>query len=241
MRYTEYGGVAPDDYVDWIMPYIHAFFRILKDSGSLVLNIKNGIRNGVQDTYVLEMILRIVQETKFLWRDSYIWTKPNPMIGTFPFKLKDGWEWCLHFALSDNMKFFRDAVKQPKTEAAIKDAASKRAKVNKDVACRPHMLNYHRVAKVDKALPSNVLSIAVGGRNKYDHPAIYPQKLPEFFIKLLTAKGDTVLDPFVGSGTTLRAANKLYRYAMGIDIKSEYTSKLISLEDYDTTMHSARY
>lgn len=58
------------------------------------------------------------------------------------------------------------------------------------------------------------------------HSAAFPEWLPGFFVKLLTDKDDTVMDPFVGSGTTTRVATKLDRAPIGIDIKREYVDRL---------------
>jgi len=59
-------------------------------------------------------------------------------------------------------------------------------------------------------------------RDKDIHPAVFPIALPSHFIKLLTHKGELVLDPFVGIGTTLIAAQDLDRNAVGFDLKEEY-------------------
>jgi site-specific DNA-methyltransferase (adenine-specific) len=58
--------------------------------------------------------------------------------------------------------------------------------------------------------------------NNKEHSAAFPEGLPEWFIKLFTQKHDTVLDPFMGSGTTLMVANNMQRNAIGIDIVPEY-------------------
>ncbi|HQU32127.1 MAG TPA: DNA methyltransferase [Candidatus Brocadia sapporoensis] len=73
----------------------------------------------------------------------------------------------------------------------------------------------------DKAYPTNVLHLATEGNNK-NHSAAFPEELPEWFIKLFTKENDTVLDPFMGSGTTLIVANQTRRNSIGIDIISEY-------------------
>src|SRR5271157_6450797 len=59
-------------------------------------------------------------------------------------------------------------------------------------------------------------------RDKNIHPAVFPISLPAHFIKLLTHRGELVLDPFVGIGTTLLAAQDLGRNAVGFDLKEEY-------------------
>lgn len=73
----------------------------------------------------------------------------------------------------------------------------------------------------DKAYPTNVLHLATECANK-NHSAMFPMALPEWFIKLFTKEKDTVLDPFMGSGTTLIIANRMRRNSVGIDIVSEY-------------------
>jgi len=71
------------------------------------------------------------------------------------------------------------------------------------------------------AYPTNVLHMATECGNK-KHSAAFPKALPEWFIKLFTDEGDSVLDPFAGSGTTLEVAKELRRNAVGIEIVSEY-------------------
>lgn len=69
--------------------------------------------------------------------------------------------------------------------------------------------------------PTNVLHFATECQNK-NHPAAFPENLPEWFIKLFTQEGDVVLDPFAGSGTTLVVAQRMKRNAIGIEIMPEY-------------------
>jgi site-specific DNA-methyltransferase (adenine-specific) len=66
-----------------------------------------------------------------------------------------------------------------------------------------------------------VLHLATECNNK-NHSAAFPDELPEWFIKLFTEEGDTVLDPFLGSGTTVFVANKMGRHSIGIEILEEY-------------------
>ena len=73
----------------------------------------------------------------------------------------------------------------------------------------------------DMAYPTNVLHFATECGNR-SHSAVFPNSLPEWFVNLFTVEGDTVLDPFSGSGTSLRVAGRLNRNAIGIEILEEY-------------------
>ena len=73
----------------------------------------------------------------------------------------------------------------------------------------------------DLAYPTNVVHLATECNNK-NHSAAFPEGLPEWFIKLFTKEGDTVLDPFMGSGTTNIMAYKMKRHSIGIEIVLEY-------------------
>lgn len=73
----------------------------------------------------------------------------------------------------------------------------------------------------EKAYPTNVLHMATETKNR-NHSAVFPEDLPEWFIKLFTKKGDWVLDPFMGSGTSVSVAQRMERNAIGIEILPEY-------------------
>ena len=73
----------------------------------------------------------------------------------------------------------------------------------------------------EKAYPTNVLHLATECSNK-NHSAAFPEELPEWFIKLFTKENDFILDPFMGSGTTLFVSHKMKRNSIGIEIKKGY-------------------
>jgi DNA modification methylase len=73
----------------------------------------------------------------------------------------------------------------------------------------------------EMAYPTNVIHLATECNNK-NHSAAFPEGLPEWFIRLFTKEGDTVLDPFMGSGTTNIVANRMKRNSVGIEIVPEY-------------------
>ena len=75
----------------------------------------------------------------------------------------------------------------------------------------------------DMVYPTNVIHMSTECSNR-NHSAAFPIELPTWFIKLFTAEGDVVLDPFVGSGTTTQVAKEMGRNFVGIDINPEYAA-----------------
>jgi len=222
-RTNTYGGIKPDNYVAWFLPRAEQFLRILKPSGSFILNIKEKAVNGERHTYVLELILALRQQG-WLWTEEYIWHKKNCYPGKWPNRFRDAWERCLHFTRQRQFKMNQEAVMVP-----MGDWANTRLKsLGKNDVVRYESQVGNAFAKNianwkerTMAYPSNVLHLATETGNK-NHSAAYPLALPQWFIKLLTDPGDIVLDPFAGSGTTLQAAIELDRAAIGIDISPEF-------------------
>ena len=222
-RAATYGGIKPDDYVEWFLPRAEQFLRVLKPRGSFILNIKEKAVHGERHTYVLELILAL-RKQGWLWTEEYIWHKKNCYPGKWPNRFRDAWERCLHFTKQRQFKMNQDAVKVPMGEWAQTRLKS----LGKNDVVRYDSQVGNAFAKNianwqgrDMAYPTNVLHLATECSNK-KHSAAFPLALPQWFIKLFTDRGDVVLDPFAGSGTSLQAAVELGRKAIGIDIAAEY-------------------
>ena len=225
-RATTYGGIKPDDYVEWFLPRAAQFLRVLKPGGSFVLNIKEKAVHGERHTYVLELILAL-RKQGWLWTEEYIWHKKNCYPGKWPNRFRDAWERCLHFTRERQFKMNQDAVRVP-----MGDWAQTRLKsLGKNDVVRYDSQVGNAFAKNianwqgrSLAYPTNVLHLATECANR-QHSAAFPLALPQWFIKLFTDEGDAVLDPFAGSGTTLQAAIELGRKAIGIDISQEFIDR----------------
>ena len=222
-RKHTYGGIKPEKYVEWFLPKSEQFLRVLKPSGTFILNIKEKAENGERHTYVLELILALKKQG-WLWTEEFIWHKKNCYPGKWPNRFRDAWERLLQFNKTKKFKMFQEAVMIPIgdwVEDRLRNLSEKdriRFESRSKSGFGKNISNWLKRAKV---YPTNVLHLATECSNK-NHSAVFPESLPEWFIKLFTEEGDTVLDPFMGSGTTLRVAERLRRNSIGIDIGPEY-------------------
>jgi site-specific DNA-methyltransferase (adenine-specific) len=219
-RKDSYGGIPEDDYPDWMLSVVRAGMKVLKPSGSFVINIKEHANGGVRSLYVLETTLRLAKECRFV--DEYIWHKTNPFPTGSKNRLKDGFERCLHFTKSPNFQFFPDEVR---TTSTSKWAGSNERRKNKGAFSTTNgsRMDMSRRITGDLVRPSNVITLPSSCVN-IGHPATFPMELPEFFIRLMTKEGDVVIDPFMGSGTTALAAQHLGRRFLGIELDETYVS-----------------
>jgi DNA modification methylase len=224
-RASTYGGVRPEHYVEWFLPRSEQMLRVLKRTGSLVINIKEKVVDGERHTYVLELIIAMKKQG-WLWTEEYVWHKRNCFPGKWPNRFRDAWERCLHFTREKRFKMNQDAVMVP-----MGDWAGTRLKT---LGANDVVRHDSRVGNAfgknianwqgrDRAYPTNVLHLATECGNK-GHSAAFPQALPRWFIELFTDPGDTVLDPFAGSGTTLAVAKELGRVAIGVEVVPEYAA-----------------
>ena len=227
-RRKHYDSVHPDKFVEWFLTFHEPFFKALKPEGSLVINIKDKVIDGVRHRYVWRMMDALCDQG-WLAIEDYIWHKTNPMPGAWPSRLSDGWEYCFHLAKSKRPYFNADAVRKP-----IGDwVESRLRKLGGNDLSRHNSVNESGFGRdiskwVGKqtVLPSNVISRALVGKNK-NHPAVFPVDLPLFFIKLLSPENGLVVDPFGGSGSTGIAALSVGRDCVLIDNNPQYCQAAI--------------
>ena len=241
-RAHTYGGVKPEEYVAWFLPIAEQLLRVLKPTGTFVLNIKEKAENGERSTYVLELILALRKQGWF-WTEEFVWHKKNCYPGKWPNRFRDAWERLLQFNKAKKFNMYQEAVKVP-----IGDWAKDRLKnLSETDQTRDNAKNGSGFGKNvsnwlerDTVYPTNVLHLATECSNK-NHSAAFPDALPEWFIKLFTQEKDVVLDPFAGSGTTLRVAKRLHRHAIGIEIVPEYVEMIkVELETRELQLFESR-
>jgi len=222
-RKSTYGGVPIKNYVNWFLPISLELKRVLKPTGSFVLNIKERAVNGERQTYVIELILEMKKQG-WLWTEEYIWHKRNCYPGKWNNRFRDAWERCLHFTRQKKFKMFQEEVMVPMGKWA-----------EKRLTKLSHTDRIRDVSKVGSGFgknvsnwlgkelvyPTNVLHLATECSNR-NHSAAFPITLPSWFVKLFTQEGDVVLDPFMGVGTTALACINLRRKYIGIELKKEY-------------------
>lgn len=228
-RKNSYGGIHPDKYVEWFLPISKELLRVLKPTGTFILNIKERVVNGERHTYVLELILAM-REQDWLWTEEFMWYKKNSYPGKWPNRFRDSWERLLQFNKNKNFKMFQEAVmvqmgdwaKTRLRNLSETDKIRDESRVGSGFG-----KNISNWLGRDKAYPTNVLHMATECNNK-NHSAAFPESLPEWFIKLFTEQNDWILDPFMGSGATVKAAQRLQRNSIGIEIQPDYYNMVIS-------------
>jgi DNA modification methylase len=222
-RKKTYGGIHPDDYVDWFLPKAEQMLRVLRPTGSFVLNIKEKVVNGERSTYVMELIIAMKKQG-WLWTEEFIWHKKNCYPGKWSNRFRDAWERLLQFNKNRKFNMFQEEVMVPMGEWAkvrLNNLSGTDRKRDESKVGSGFGKNISNWLNREKAYPTNVLHLATECSNK-NHSAAFPEGLPEWFIKLFTKVGDTVLDPFMGSGTTNIVANRMLRNSIGIEIVPEY-------------------
>lgn len=228
-RKKTYGGVHPDEYVKWFMPIAGELYRVLKPTGTFVLNIKEKAVNGERHTYVIELIMEM-RRHGWLWTEEFIWHKKNCYPGKWPNRFRDSWERLIQFNKGKKFAMYQEAVMVPMGDWAKSRLATlsetDRRRDNSKVGSG-FGKNVSQWVGREMAYPTNVLHLATETGNK-NHSAVFPRELPAWFIKLFTEEGDTVLDPFMGSGTTSVAALELKRNSIGIEILQEHYDLAVS-------------
>lgn len=240
-RQKTYGNVEETEYVEWITPFGKEVFRVLKESGSFVLDLGGAYRSGMpsRSLYNFRVLLSFCDEIGFHLAEDFYWFNPA--------KLPSPIEWVnkrkIRAKDSVNTVWWFSKTEFPKADvrkvlAPYSDRMKKLIEDPENFYTPKKRPSGHDIsASFGKdnggAIPSNLLSIPNTESNSIylrlckkmgfeRHPARFPSELPAFFIKMLTDEGDVVLDIFGGSNTTGFAAEAINRNWMTFEISHEY-------------------
>src|SRR6266478_2393280 len=241
LRQKAYGNLTQAAYVDWLVSFGPLVRRVLKETGSFVLDMGGAYQRGmpVRSLCNFRVLLRLCDEYGFFLAEEFFWHNPA--------KLPSPIEWVnkrkIRAKDSVNTIWWLSKTAEPKADVTkVRTPYSKRMRqLLKDPSQffsadkRPSGHDIRSGFNTDNggALPSNLLSYANTESNSLylrfckrfgvtPHPARFPEALPEFFIKFLTDPGDLVLDIFAGSNTTGRTAERLGRRWLTVDHNHDY-------------------
>tara|TARA_R100001086_G_scaffold119382_1_gene61349 strand:- start:6701 stop:7474 length:774 start_codon:yes stop_codon:yes gene_type:complete len=195
---------------------LQQLYRVTKQGGVVVWVVADATIKGSETGTSFKQAL-YAKSCGFNLHDTMIWHKPNAMPQIDKTRYTQSFEYM--FILSKG---------KPKTTKLIKTLTKNGGKYLYRGDNNPENINkrgFNKVAK--KRIGFNVYNLFVGGKN-YKHPAIFPLQLAEYHIVSWSEKGDTVLDPFMGSGTTGVACINNNRDYIGIEINTEYYNNAVN-------------
>src|SRR3990170_5049282 len=235
-KYESSGPISANKYVAWFFPNIEQIARVLKPTGSFVLNIADCIVDGQVHSSVDDLKREIKCYLRYL--EDFIWVRTNPVpnapIQSRPLR---AYEHCFWFAKSKDYQWFPDNIRTPYNPSTLSRYgradnrggtsayyySSKGKRENKKYAKGQMGQDWNETdANPPGASPANVIVGSKYSGRSLGHPAVFPEYLPRFFIEAMTKPGDVVLDPFIGSGTTAVACLKLNRRYLGCDSSEIY-------------------
>lgn len=224
-KYAHGARTTPGEFPDHFAPFLDEMLRVLRPTGSLMLNLGVIMRNGEETDYADE-VLRRARDGGWKLLHRTIWHKSNPLPLSHPQYLTIGHEWV--FWLAPTVSAYRgyDAdTRTPHSEHTIRRVGqpylrSKDERYGK----RGTTSNLHP----EGARPTTVYTCAVGSTRGIKHPAPMPIDLARRLVSLSCPPGGTVLDPFCGSGTTMVAAIERGRHGIGVDLTAEYLNEAAS-------------
>jgi len=209
--------IAPDKYVDWFEAVQANVARYLAPDGSWFVNIRSHCDAGERHLYVYDLLLAHARTWHWRFVDDLVWCKGHGSPGSWPNRFKNAWEPVFHFTRKADIKFRPLQVSKPSEYAIVESNTSR--------VSRGGFTSAGTVTGAGHALPSNV--IHTGAEHDQPHTAPYPVALPSFFVAAFSDEGDTVFDPFCGSGTTLIAAERLHRKCIAIEISPAYCDVIV--------------
>ena len=254
-RQKEYGNKQEKEYVEWFLQFSKEFYRILKDTGSFVIDLGGAYIPGypVRSIYQYELLVRLCREQKFFLAQEFFHYNPS--------RLPTPAEWVtvrrIRVKDSVNVVWWLSKTEYPEASnrnvlKPYSDSMKSLMKNGYKSKLRPsgHDISDKFGKDNGGAIPPNLLELANTNSNgQYQkrcreigikpHPARFPEGFSDFFIKFLTKENEIVLDPFTGSNTTGFSAENLGRQWLAFELSQDYLDGSILRFKDDTSLFSA--
>ena len=218
--YIDNPGILADNYVEWFLPICNEICRVIKPTGSFILNINDKVEGGFRHPYVFDLISEIHKRTELKMFERLFWNKMKGLPNRSRFG--DRVEYLFWFAKEKGFKFNIDEMR---TEYSEKSIQRMKKPLKKRFARTENDSDEYKDWAPNPlgALPTTLVNISSESKKiAENHVAVYPVELVNYFIKGSTLEGDLVLDPFMGTGTTGVSAKKLGRNFIGFEKQLEY-------------------
>ena len=238
VRKKEYGNVHADEYVDWFRDFGREFYRVLKDTGSLVIDVGGAWNQGMptRHLYHFKLLIMLCEEFGFHLAQDFYWWNPSKLptpaewVTVRRVRAKDAINTVWWLSKTPWPKASNRRVLQPYSPSMRhllqNGYQAKKRPSGHDISSKFNTDN-------GAAIPPNLIATPNTESNSYylryckerglpAHPARYPSDLPEFFIRMLTDEGDTVVDPFAGSCMTGEVCERLKRRWLCTELLEEY-------------------
>jgi DNA modification methylase len=237
-RKKDYGNEEADRYVNWFLQFAPDFRRVLKQDGSLVIDIGGSWNKGspTRSLYHFELLVALHRKARFHLAQEFFWwnraklPSPAEWVTVRRIRVKDAVNCVWWLSKTEKPKADNRRVLQPYSE-------SMKLLLKNGYKAKMRPSGWDISTKFSKnnngSIPPNIIEISNTDSNSHylrrcrekgikPHPARFPQQLPEFFIKFLTDENDVVLDPFAGSNVTGALAEKLGRRWIAIELDRSY-------------------
>lgn len=259
LRQKSYGNQSQDVYVDWLTEFGREALRVLKSTGSFVLDLGGAYQKSrpVRSLYNYRVLIEFCDKLDYQLAEEFFWHNPAKLpspiewVNKRKIRVKDSVNTVWWFSKTDFPKADVRNVLVPYSER-MKKLLEDPGKFYEPKE-RPSGHDIGKGFGNDRggAIPPNLLEIPNTASNSHyqrsckalgekRHPARFPAGLPEFFIKFLTEPGDLVLDIFSGSNTTGYVAENLLRHWLSIEIDRGFAalSAIRFMEGWETNRMS---
>ena len=240
-RQKAYGNEDQVAYVDWLLEFCKEVHRVLRPTGSLVLDLGGAYVKGrpVRSLYNYRVLIRLCDEQGFRLAEEFFWHNPAKLpspiewVNKRKIRAKDSVNTIWWLSKSDYPKADVTNVLVPYSKRMLKLLEDPDSFYSPKKRPSGHDIGVAFSGKNGGAIPPNLLQIPNTDSNSpylrlcklagiQGHPARFPERLPAFFISFLTAPEDLVLDFFAGSNTTGAAAESAGRRWMAMELSHEY-------------------